>query len=224
MDAINANAAYSTGKKKHEINQLKKNWEWITNHSLWWAVDGITFKNIQIDSIADVALVELDGPIDKLNAKSYPVLVDPTPEIQQGTSLCRLGYPFHEVKALFDTTTQQFSIPDLPQLASFPNDGILTRHVLFTEQNSKRQIHFIETSSPGLRGQSGGPIFDVNGVVCAVQSRTSHFPLGFAPKIKHQGKEITEHQFMHVGWGVHISHVRELLDKFGVSYQSQKKA
>ena len=57
--------------------------------------------------------------------------------------------------------------------------------------------------------------------VWALQSRTQHIPLGFAPSVKLQGgKEITEHQFMHVGWGVHVKHLQELFAKSGVSYQS----
>ena len=220
VDAINANPTYSTGKKKHEVNQLKRNWEWITNHSLWWAVDGITFSTIHIDMMADLAIAQLSGPIDKLNVNTFPRFADPAHPIQQGTSLCRLGYPFHDIKALFDAATKQFSIPDLPPLASFPNDGILTRNVLIIDSASKRQIHYLETSSAGLRGQSGGPIFDVDGRVWAIQTRTNHLPLGFAPTVKTNGKEITEHQFMHVGWGVHVSHVRELLGKYNVTFQS----
>lgn len=38
---------------------------------------------------------------------------------------------------------------------------------------------FIETSTPRLRGQSGGPIFDVNGAIWAIQSQTHHLKLGF---------------------------------------------
>ena len=36
------------------------------------------------------------------------------------------------------------------------------------------------------------------------QSRTMHLPLGFAPVIKEGGKEIKEHQFLHVGIGAHV--------------------
>ena len=218
VDAINANTLVSPGKKKHEINKLKKNWEWITNQSLWWAVDGIGFSNIFVNLAADIALVQLTGPIEKLNTKVFPKFADPAKPVRQGTSVCRLGYPFHDVKALFDPIKKQFSIPDLPQLASFPNDGIVTRNVMFVDQVTNQQAQFLETSTPGLRGQSGGPLFDVKGNVWGIQSRTSHLPLGFAPTLKINGKEITEHQFLHVGWVAHVSHVRELLDKYKVSY------
>src|SRR5207244_12095811 len=67
IDAINVNPKFSPGKKKHEINQLKRNWDWITNHSLWWAVDGIGFSSIHVDGLADIAIAQLTGPIGRLN-------------------------------------------------------------------------------------------------------------------------------------------------------------
>jgi hypothetical protein len=221
VQAINSNDKLSPGKRKHEINQLRKNWEWITNYSVWWSVDGVGFDTIHFDGPADLAVAKLNGPIDKLVVGAFPVFADPVKPLPQGSSLCRLGFPFHEVKTIFDETSQGFTIPDLPPFARFPNDGILTRNVLANNDDAKRSIHFLETSTPGLRGQSGGPIFDVKGSIWALQSRTSHFPLGFTPKAKVQGgKEVTEHQFMHVGWGTHVSHIRELLTKHNIPFAS----
>jgi hypothetical protein len=51
--------------------------------------------------------------------------------------------------------------------------------------------------------KSGGPIFDVNGTVWSIESRTTHFPFGFSPKVKKNAKEIEENQFLNVGLGVH---------------------
>ena len=217
---INSDESTSKGKKKFLINQLKYSSEWITNNSVWWSGDGVGFDIIHFDSAADLAVAKLNGPVEKLNVTNYPVFANIAPELTQGTSLCRLGFPFHELKVSFDETTAGFRIDNMPpSLATFPNDGICTRHVM-CEDPSKRQIHFVETSSAGLRGQSGGPIFDVKGNVWALQSRTSSLSLGFAPKVKQNGREITEHQFMHVGWGIHVSHIRELLEKLKVPFQS----
>lgn len=218
--AINSNPQYSPGKKKHEIGQLNKNWEWITHFSMWWAIDGITAEVLHIDGLTDLALAKLIGPTDKLQVKAFPIFANPSNPIQQGTSLCRLGFPFHYVKALFDSATEKFSIPDLPPLARFPNDGIFTRNMMLVDNTTKQQVHFIETSSPGLRGQSGGPIFDTKGNVWALQSRTSHLALGFTPKVKHDGKESVEHQIMNVGLGVYVSHIRDIFSKFDVKFQS----
>lgn len=87
----------------------------------------------------------------------------------------------------------------------FPMEGIYTREVVAGKsKDGKYDIKFIETSSPGLRGQSGGPIFDTEGSIWALQSHTSHLPLGFSPKINKNGKEVEENQFLNVGRGVHI--------------------
>jgi len=77
----------------------------------------------------------------------------------------------------------------------------------------------LETSTPGLRGQSGGPIFDTKGTIWALQSRTSHFPLGFSPKVKKDGKDIEENQFLNVGWGVHAELIAAFLKDNGVDYR-----
>lgn len=60
-------------------------------------------------------------------------------------------------------------------------------------------LALIETSSPGLKGQSGGPIFDKEGTVFGIQSRTMHFPLGFAPPVQDGTARHKEHQFINVG-------------------------
>ena len=70
--------------------------------------------------------------------------------------------------------------------------------------------------APVFADKAVGPIFDVNGNVWTLQSRTASLGLGFAPKVKHDGREIVEHQFMHVGWGTHVSHIRELLSKLSI--------
>ena len=74
----------------------------------------------------------------------------------------------------------------------------------------------IETSTPGLRGQSGGPIFDVAGAVCGMQSKTAHLPLGFSPRSKSR-RRVTEHQFLNVGLAVHAETMLEFFDRHGVA-------
>lgn len=80
------------------------------------------------------------------------------------------------------------------------------------------KIRFLETSSPGLRGQSGGSIFDVNGTLWSIQSHTSHYDLGFNPSIQMNGKIIEEFQFLNVGSGVHPETLAAFLKENGVPY------
>ena len=73
-----------------------------------------------------------------------------------------------------------------------------------------------ETSAPGLRGQSGGPIFDGDGRIWGIQSETTSYELGFSPEVKGE----PEHQFLNVGKAVDSSTVCSFLDGLGVSYQT----
>jgi hypothetical protein len=70
-----------------------------------------------------------------------------------------------------------------------------------------------------LRGQSGGPIFDANGTVWAIQSHTAHLPLGFTPKVQRQGRAFEEYQFLNVGLGVHASVIAAVLRDLGIPFR-----
>ena len=107
-------------------------------------------------------------------------------------------HQFDEATGNFRLEQGTFPIP------YFPIEGIFTRNIYGGKsKDGKYDITFLETSSPGLRGQSGGPIFDTKGTIWAIQSKTNHLPLGFAPKITKNGKEVEENQFLNVGLGVH---------------------
>ena len=83
------------------------------------------------------------------------------------------------------------------------------------------QRSFLETSSPGLRGQSGGPIVDTEGTIWAIQSRTIHLPLGFNAKLEKDGREVEEHQFLNVGMGADAATIKGFLDFHEISYQTR---
>lgn len=204
LQAIQTNSAASTQQKTNKMRQLKSNPQWISNHSFWWAWPGVRHKEFYVRSDIDLALARLE-PFEPAMVKAYPTIKDPSKNMQPGTSLCRLGYPFHEIHATYDEKTRTFNLaPDALPIARFPIEGIYTRNcIVERSQDGKYEVKFLETSSPGLRGQSGGPIFDVNGTVWAIQSQTTHFDLGFSPKIKRGNREIEEHQFLSAGWGVH---------------------
>jgi hypothetical protein len=219
FDAIQNDTTLSPGKKRHEIGKLRKNFQWITHLSYWWAADGINVTQIHIDPVRDLAVAKLTGA-DVLGIATFPQFAPANVELLSGTSLCRLGFPFHTVNGRFDDASQQFKIDNMPQLAMFPNEGIHTRIMLAVDQTTQKQAKFLETSSPGLRGQSGGPIFDVNGRVWAVQSKTLSLQLGFAPIVKQGNRQVVEHQFMHIGVGSHIDEIRAFFGEFKVPFES----
>ena len=78
---------------------------------------------------------------------------------------------------------------------------------------------YVETSSPGLEGQSGGPLFDADGAVWAIQSHTRHLALGFRPRAPGEPKGPVAHQFLNVGVGVHAEAILALLDEAGVAHE-----
>lgn len=218
--AIQSDSALSTPHKNKRLRQLKANPEWITDHSFWWGRDRLGVKDSVGRSDLDLAVARLE-PFEPAMIKAYPTIKDPSKNMHPGTSLCRLGYPFHQIEATYDEKRKAFRLaPDAVPLPLFPIEGIYTRNSTGGKsQDGKYELKLLETSSPGLRGQSGGPIFDVNGTVWAIQSRTNHFPLGFSPKIKRGKREIEEHQFLSVGLGVHPEVVLAFLKDNNIHFE-----
>ncbi|RYU96801.1 S1 family peptidase [Emticicia agri] len=218
VSEIENNRFLSSQDKKKKLAKIKFNPKWIRTYSYWWGADLHGISNIHLLTENDIAV----GKLTNYNPQfcpQYPVFKKPD-NLALGTSLCKLGYPFHEVKATFNETNNAFQIaPNALPIPRFPIDGIFTREVLQPNSgNSPFEIKFIETSTPGFRGQSGGPIFDTNSHIWAIQSRTAHLALGFSPKVVVDNKEITEHQFINVGMGVHVETILKLFNVNKVQY------
>lgn len=218
IKAIQEDQRLDSKRKRKRISRLKINPRWITNLSFWWGFDGVQLKNIKALPEGDLIIGRLDR-FDLKKIAAYPVFKDPT-HLRPGTSLCKLGYPFHKIKATFDEKNNVFKLaPGVLPLPRFPIEGIYTRNVIAGKsKDGKYDIKFLETSSPGLRGQSGGAIFDVKGTIWAVQSRTIHFALGFNPKIKKNGREIEENQFLNVGIGIHPELIVAFFKDSGIKF------
>jgi hypothetical protein len=216
---IEQNLSLNQKIKNKKIAKIQKNRNWISNHSFWWGVNEIQLDECKIFGELDLAI----GKLKKFNPESikhYPKIKNPK-DLKIGTSLCKLGYPFHNISATFDQQNNRFVLAEnvLP-LPMFPIDGIFTRNVIGGKtKDGKFDIKFLETSSPGLRGQSGGPIFDVNSNIYAIQSRTINLPLGFSPRIQRNGKEIEENQFINVGLGVHPETIIQVLTDNGIKFE-----
>ena len=214
------NSELDEKEKKRRLQKLNPNKKWIKNFSYWWGADRHFVSEWHILKENDIAVGKIEN-YDPSFIKNYPVFKTPV-DLKQGTSLCKIGFPFHEVKASYDKEKNAFSVdPATFPIPRFPIEGIFTRDVAAGKSADGRyDIKFLETSSPGLRGQSGGPTFDTEGRIWAIQSQTRHLPLGFSPKIKTGTKEIEENQFLNVAWGAHIETVLKFLDQFGIKYKT----
>ncbi|PKN64123.1 MAG: serine protease [Deltaproteobacteria bacterium HGW-Deltaproteobacteria-15] len=216
---IEQQANLNSKERKRLLRKLTFNEKWITNCSYWWATDRATIRVFVHDNFKDLAAGRLE-PFDSKSVTAYPVFMNPKNELLTGTSLCRLGFPFHKIEASYDGATDRFQLaPGSLPFPRFPIDGIYTRNAVLRDEKSGKEAKFLETSSPGLRGQSGGPIFDAEGNIWALQSRTKHLPLGFSPKVKRGDKEVEEHQFINVGLGTHVEEIVSFLTQHNIRFK-----
>ena len=219
IEAIKQDSSLPEKQEKRKLKQLKANPKWLINHSFWWGRDGVTLKDVKGLTQGDLLIGRLE-PFNPSWIKVYPTIKDPTKNMNPGTSVCKLGYPFHEVKATYDETKSSFTLdPSAVPLPLFPIEGIYTRNLIAGKsKDGKYEIMFLETSSPGLRGQSGGPIFDTQGTIWAIQCKTHHFQLGFSPQVKKDSKVIEENQFLSAGYGVHPELLVAFLRNHGINF------
>ena len=189
-------------------------------HTFFKCFDRITSFDCKLHPTADLAVIQFKGFQNKYFNGHARFFNSNTP-IQQGRSLCRLGYPFPEFSNFqhnYQTDDIEWTREGNANSPSFPIDGIVTRLIA---QNGK--LSGVEMSTPGLRGQSGGPLFDADGVVYGMQSSTRHLHLGFDLEnfeINHgsQTKRITNTPFLHVGQCVHVDVIKDFLITEGISY------
>lgn len=106
----------------------------------------------------DLGIAKLD-PFDGSAPRTYPVFKDPKVDFVPGVMLCKTGYPFHTFTPTYDSASNTFSLPAgaLP-IPPFPIEGLFSRIINVTVPNAvlpSFPLLWVETSSPGLRGQSG---------------------------------------------------------------------
>lgn len=170
----------------------------------------------------DLAILEFKG-FNKIFYTSHARFIKDISKIKQGMSLCRIGYPFPEFSNFRHnpgTDDIEWTNTGNPNSPSFPIDGIVTR---FVANSAAEGITGIEMSTPGLRGQSGGPLFDSNGTVYGMQFATNHLHLGFDLKeheIINNGKrtKVSNNPFLHVGICVHADKIKEFLREKNISF------
>ncbi len=183
-------------------------------------VDKITTIDVVEHATADLAILKLKGFTSKIYT-GYAVFARNSNELQPGLFLCRLGYPFPEFSNfIYNEAEEKISWSSQPtRVVRFPIDGMVTRHLASPDG----KISGVELSTPGLRGQSGGPLFDQQGLIYGMQSMTNHLHLGFDMKNQEMisgGKKIkiTNQPCLHVGHCIHVDVIKEFLSTNGVKY------
>ncbi len=189
-------------------------------HRFMDCVDKMSKVDILLHPHHDVALLRFVG-FTSLLCDSFPVFANAGNNLKPGMFLCRLGYPFAEFsdftydKQLGHTTWTDDGVHYSPW---FPIEGMVTRLVA-----DNGAIGGFEMSTPGLRGQSGGPVFDADGRIWGMQSATWHLDLDFDVNmdvLRNGTKQhVSESALLHVGRCVHVNILKEFMKQHGVEFQ-----
>ena len=184
-------------------------------------VDGPLDLEAHLHPSLDVALLKFKN-FTRLHCTTFPTFARPGSDLKQGKFLCRLGYPFPEFTNFeYDPTADQIRwvATGRPHTPRFPIEGMVTRHVA----DANGDIIGFEVSTPGLRGQSGGPVFDAEARVWGMQSATNHLDLDFDVDVEvlraGKKKRIKESAFLHVGHCVHVDVLKRFMGDNGVQFQ-----
>ena len=160
----------------------------------------------------DLGIARMDGVVPPSN-HVFPRFRK-NRDVEAGELLCRIGFPFvgnHRPKW---TARKGFEFPTMFPVPMFVNEALVSRFINVRSGN-KDLGTWIETSSPGLMGQSGGPLADPHGYVCGIQVNTEHYPFGF------KGKKV-RNQFLHAGRAITAQTVTKVLDKYGIEYFTEE--
>lgn len=219
----------SGNKRRSAIKALETKYEYTNEitvqvkNTFRDCVDKLTSITWHLHPQYDLAILKFDG-FSSLLCDSFPVFLKDSSLIKQGKSLCRLGYPFPEFSN-FQYNKETDDIEWLPigndVSPKFPIDGIITRLIA-----NDGQIFGIEMSTPGLKGQSGGPLFDVEGNIYGMQFATSSLHLGFDVvnkeiTVNNKKKHVSDYSFIHLGQCIHVDVIKDFLRSFNVKFDER---
>jgi hypothetical protein len=169
---------------------------------------------------ADLALLHFQGYTNRFYDGTAVFPTDTT-GLKPGKLLCRLGFPFPQfTNFVYSSADDKIEWTDAgnTNVTWFPLEGMITRIVT---DAARMEIGF-EMSTPGLRGHSGGPVFDSGARVWGMQYRTTHLDLDFDVDIEvlraGKKKRIAESAFLHVGWCVHVDLMKAFMREHNVAF------
>lgn len=186
-------------------------------------IEGLPDLEIIPHATLDVALLHFKN-FTKLLCTTFPIFPKDTINLKQGKFLCRLGFPFPEFtnfEYMKNTDTIDWTATGRTDTPIFPIEGILTRHLI----SETGQVIGFELSTPGLRGQSGGPAFDIEGKIWGMQYATNHLDLNFDVNIdvirNGEKRKVRDSAFLHVGHCIHIDVLKSFMQQHNVLFQEQ---
>ena len=182
----------------------------------FFKIEKDTKIEIIVHPVLDIAIIKFDKKIFKV--KKPPIFSDKLPE--QGQSVCKLGYAFPNVD-IFERVENEIKIKENGnlELPLFPLDGMVTRHINLVYKDKIYENAMFETSTPGLRGQSGGPVFSPEGIIYGIQSATSHIDLNFNVESK---INTLQPQFINLGIVISSKEILKFLESKNINVMKNK--
>ena len=204
-------------KKVEEKYKITDNSVVLSNINLPFQINGSLQIDIKMHRYLDLAIISFKGV--KFKTTEYPRFSKSLAE--QGQSVCKLGYAFPEYN-FFEYSHEKENIIMKKEIVAsfplFPLDGIVTRHVMHNNE-----ITMIETSTPGLKGQSGGPVFGPDGVIYGIQSMTKHIDVNFdvETNVKRgiMDKKVSFTPFINLGLAVTSEKIIEFLKENNIEHK-----
>lgn len=199
---------------------LKKDTVVLTNINLPFEIKNDLDIEIKLHKYLDLAIIRFKNI--KFNCDNYPIFGKDM--VEQGQSVCKLGFAFPEY-SYFEYSKKTENIVLKKELISnfplFPLDGIVTRNIM----DENEILSMFETSSPGIRGQSGGPVFSPDGTVYGIQSMTKHIDLNFdvdtTVKRGISTKRVTYTPFINLGICISSVEIIKFLEENNIKYYSK---
>ena len=186
------------------------------------SISNFTSFDINMHPDYDIAVIRFKG-FERTLYKGHAVFAKSASGVRPGDMLCRLGFPFPEYSDFrYDAAADNIEWDSSAGSANtprFPIEGMFTRHLA----GKDGKVYGIEMSTPGLRGQSGGPLFSADGLIYGMQSATKHLHLGFdmiGEKMVLHGREqtVNNQPFLHVGQCIDCDVICAFLESLGVKY------
>jgi hypothetical protein len=187
-------------------------------------VDTMSGFTVHAHPVLDLAIIKFND-YGRVLYSGYAKFLKNGDQIKQGKFLCRLGFPFPE----FSNFRHNADIDDIEWTTEgsnvsprFPIEGMVTRFLA----DQQTGLFGIEMSTPGLRGQSGGPLFDENGIIYGMQFSTKHLHLGFdlvdkEIMVNNNLKKISDYSFIHLGQCIHVNAIKEFLRQHSVKFYEE---
>ena len=170
----------------------------------------------------DLAVIKLDGYTNR-HYSGHAVFVKNGEAVRPGDFLCRLGYPFAEYSNYAynpEKDTIEWTNTGKAGSPRFPIEGMFTRHVAGKDGT----IEGIELSTPGLPGQSGGPLFNADGIICGMQSATYTYNLGLnVPALPvSKNNPVKPPTYFHMGRCIHVNIIKEFLREKKIRFYEEE--